>query len=208
MGEIQNGSLRESGGSSSLCTNIDEWRPPTWASHFLHSWDCCWCCCRVALTCFSRLSTSRWCSWTRLSFSVLCCCCSRVLSCSCCERCSAIWLDKQAKRDFISQHTLRATLSSWQLVHLAIRSTFLCLTPATQDLRPKHPTAQVQPSCWMGKTAGKNKSFSTSLRTVLRYVYIWLAPPPSHLSCKLYRPRIPHSLLANRSLFAYSVFST
>lgn len=127
MGKIQNGCPRESGGSACVyvCANVDQWRPPTWASRFLHSWVCCWCCCRVALACLSRLLTSHWRSWTRLSFSALCCCCCRVLSCSYCMRCSAIWLDKQAKRDFISQHTLRAILSSWQLVHPPIHSSFL-----------------------------------------------------------------------------------
>lgn len=73
-----------------VCTNIDQWRPPTWPSRFLHSWVCCWCCCKVALACLSRLSTSRWRSWTRLSLSTLCCCCSRVFSSSCCMRCSVI----------------------------------------------------------------------------------------------------------------------
>lgn len=143
-----------------VCANMDQWRPPTWALRFLHSWVCCWCCCKAALACLSRLLTSRWRSWTRLSFSALCCCCSRVLSCSCCMRCSAIWLDKQAKRDFISQHTLRATLSSWQLVHPPIHSTFLRPTPT-------HVPNQIAPKL-LGRRGKKTKKVSALLAIVRR----------------------------------------
>lgn len=45
--------------SMCVCANVDQWRPPTWASRFLHSWVCCWCCCKAALACLSRLFTSR-----------------------------------------------------------------------------------------------------------------------------------------------------
>lgn len=157
---------RAAGQHVCVCANMDQWRPPTWASRFLHSWVCCWCCCRAALACLSRLLTSRWCSWTRLSFSALCCCCSRVLSCSCCMRCSAIWLDKQAKRDFISQHTLRATLSSWQLVHPPIHSTFLRPIPSTPSLHLEHPCAQPRLAKLVRRRGKKKKKREKFLRFV------------------------------------------
>lgn len=178
------------------CECVDQWRPPTWASRFLHSWVCCWCCCRAALACLSRLLASRWCSWTRLSFSALCCCCSRVLSCSCCMRCSAIWLDKQAKRDFISQHTLRATLSSWQLVHPPIHPSFLRPIPSNPLPPPKNPRVCQAKFGEIGrKVRGgvkkSEKSFAASSR---RQRTTWCdvftsgsLPPPSRLSCQLYR---------------------
>lgn len=185
-----------------VCTNMDQWRPPTWASCFLHSWVCCWCCCRVALACLSRLLTSRWRSWTRLSFSALCCCCSRVLSCSCCMRCSAIWLDKQAKRDFISQHTLRATLSSWQLVHPAIHSTFLHPIPSTPYLHLEHPTIQAQPHWWNWQEGREKKARKVSpLPHIVRRRHNVMClhltcTPPSHLSWQLYRPTLNVPLLS------------
>lgn len=183
-----------------VCANVDQWRPPTWASRFLHSWVCFWCCCRAALACLSRLLTSRWCSWTRLSFSVLCCCCSRVLSCSCCMRCSAIWLDKPAKRDFISQHTLRATLSSWQLVHPPIHpsSSSYSLYPFPPPRTPMCPTNLAK----LGRWGKSKKSFSASShcqRMTWCGVFtsgVLLHPPTSPANCTEW-PSTSHSSLSS-----------
>lgn len=212
MSKIQNGCPRA---CVCACECVDQWRPPTWASRFLHSWVCCWCCCRAALACLSRLLTSRWCSWTRLSFSALCCCCSRVLSCSCCIRCSAIWLDKQAKRDFISQHTLRATLSSWQLVHPPIHPSFLRPIPSNPLPAPKNPRACAKPNLAKlvgkcgegGKKREKFCRFLTSSEDDMMWcVYIWLAPPalPPLLPIVQTGPPRPTPLSSNLSPSPYS----
>lgn len=72
---------------------------------------------------------------------------------------------------------------------------------------PKAFTQNIQPP--KSNQAGEREDGGKKVSLLPRSEYnIWLALPPSHLSCKSYRPRISHSFLSNRSLFACSVVGT